>query len=234
MADLSYGTEWFAKAVKNHEGVTRASALPNGYVRLERKDFSDKDLEPITVAPLLADRVDAKVVKAVLANTIPTVILSIPKASHYDWGARELAEEHGSTIHTVKELYTFVQDADPRPLVDKNVSYIRNLIDQHTRVESVEMICEASMLIKRRGDSSDVIAAIEYEYEFSEEAFVRALKHHPDAEVVINTNPNGGPTDAALAHADSAEVPLYDIADVMRALNFDGAAFRRCAPRKQP
>lgn len=79
MADLRYGTEWFAKAVKNHEGVTRASALPNGYVRLERKDFSDKDLEPITVAPLLADRVDATVVKAVLANTIPTVILSIPK-----------------------------------------------------------------------------------------------------------------------------------------------------------
>jgi hypothetical protein len=88
------------------------------------------------------------------------VILSIPKASHYDWDARELAEAHGSTIHTVKELYTFVQDADPRPLVDKNVSYMRNLIAQHTGVESVEMICEASMLIKRRGDLSDVIAAV--------------------------------------------------------------------------
>jgi hypothetical protein len=234
MADLRYGTEWFARAVKNHEGVTRASALPNGYVRLERKDFADKDLEPITVAPLLADRVDATVVEALLENAIPTVILLIPKASHYDWGARELAEGHGSTIHTFKELYTFVQDADPRPLVDKNVSYMRDLIDQHTSVKLVEMICEASMLITRRSDLSDVIAAIEYEYEFSEEAFVRALKHHPDAEVVINTNPNGGPTDAALTHAESAEVPIYGIAEVMRALNFDGAGFRRCVPRERP
>jgi hypothetical protein len=234
MADLRYGTEWFAKAIKNHEGVTRASALPNGYVRLERKDFADKDLEPITVAPLLADRVDATVVEALLDNATPTVILLIPKASHYDWSARELAEEHGSTIHTVKELYTFVQDADPRPLVDKNVNYMRDLIDQHTSVALVEMICEASMLITRRGDLSDVIAAIEYEYEFSEEAFVRALKHHPDAEVVINTNSNGGPTDAALTHAESAEVPIYGIADVMRALNFDGAEFRRCVPRERP
>jgi hypothetical protein len=233
MADLMYGTEWFARAVKNHRGVTRASALPNGYVGIERKDVANKDLEPITVAPLLADRVDATVVEAVLANAIPTVILLIPKASHYDWVARELAEEHDSTIHTVKELYTFVQDADPRPLVDKNVSYMRARLEQHSRVQAVEMICEASMLVKREDGLSDVIAAIEYEYEFSEEAFVQALKHHPDADVVVNANPNGAPTSAALTHATSAEVPIYGLPEVMGALNFDGARFRDYRPRER-
>jgi hypothetical protein len=233
MADLKYGTEWFARAIRSHEGVTRASALPNGHVRLERRDFSKRDLEPITVAPLFVDRVDTTAVECVLATAIPTVILLIPKASHYDWDARELAEGHGSTIHTVKELYTFVQEADLRPLVDKNVSYVLDRLNHHTSVEAIDMICEASMLITRRDGLSAIVAAIEYEYEFSEEALVRAIKHHPDADVVVNTNPNGKPTEAALTHAESAGVPVYGIAGVMRALNFDGDEFRRCAPHKR-
>ena len=88
------------------------------------------------------------------------------------------------------------------------------------------------MRVKRRGGLSDVIVAVEYEYEFSEAALVQALKHHPHAQVVINANPNGGATNAARTHGESAEVPILGMADAMGALNFDGARFREYVGRE--
>jgi hypothetical protein len=228
MGRLRYEAAWFAATIINHDTVTQATALPNGHVRLERKD-----LPPITVAPVAADRIDRAIVETVLASAVPTEIVLIPKVAHYDWSARRLAEDNGSTVHTFKELYTFLNEPDPRPFVDKNVRYARDRLGQHSKVDSVEMICEASMLLKRPGALSDVVAAIEYEYEFSEEALVRALTRHPDATVVVNTNPNGKPTTAALAHAESAEIPLFGVAELMGALNYDGEGFREYMPRRR-
>lgn len=222
MTDFSYGTGWFAGAVISHDAVLGASALANGHVTVERED-----LAPITVAPVIADRIDASVVESVLTGGVPTVILAVKKASHYDWDARELAEANDSTVHTFKELYTFMRDADPRPGLDKNVHYVRDRLEQHSKVAAVEMICEASMHIRRRGPLSDVIAAVEYQYEFSEEALVSALKHHPEAGVIINANPNGKPTKAALAHAESTEVPIVSTTEMMRAFNFNGPQIGR-------
>jgi hypothetical protein len=222
MADFAYETRWFAEAVVKHYGVLGATALSNGHVRVRRKD-----LEAITVAPLDTPRIDTAVVESVLASCVPTAIVLISPTSHYDWDAREMAEEGGSTIHTVKELFESMQEPDPRPFVDRNVSYLSGLLETHINVRSIEMICEASMLIRRQGGLGDMIAAIEYEYEFSEAAFVRARKRHPDARMVINANPCGGTTDVACARAESAEVPILGIAEVMGALNLDGERFRR-------
>ncbi len=226
MADFSYETRWFADAVVEHDAVLRASVLSNRHVRVERKD-----LAPITVAPLDTPRIDIDVAESVLASCVPTVILLIAPTSHYDWNARVTAEASGSTIHTFSELYTFMDEPDLRPFVDKHVSYLRNLLETHSKVTAVEMICEASMLVKRRGRLSEMIAAIEYEYEFGEAALVRALKYHPDAQMVINANPNGGSTNGAQAHAEAAGVAILSIKEAMGALNFGGASFREYVDR---
>jgi hypothetical protein len=218
MADFAYETRWFSDVVVKHDAVLGASTLPNGHVRVERKN-----VPPITVAPLSTLRIDIAVVESVLASCVPDAIVLIPAGSHYDWSARELAEASGSTIHTVKELYMFMREPDPRPFVDKYVRYAWDVLEQHFNVKSIEMICEASMLVKRGEVLGDVIAAIEYEYEFSEEAFVRALRHHPDAQMVINANPNGGSTNAALAHAGSTKVPILGMSEAMGALNLPEA-----------
>jgi hypothetical protein len=131
---------------------------------------------------------------------------AVPCASRAlsDWSARELAEENGSTIHTFKELYRFMAERDPRPFIDKNVGYVVDRLSQHSVVASLEMICEASMRLERRKGLIDVVVAVEYEYEFSEEAVVQALKRHPDAHVIVNANPNGRSTGSASAHAEQA------------------------------
>ncbi|MGH3542863.1 MAG: hypothetical protein ACRDTO_10905 [Mycobacterium sp.] len=212
--------------------MTGGTALPDGLVRIERKD-----VPPITVAPLGNPRIDKHLVEVVLAKVMPTAIVLVPKSGHYDWDARELAMASGSTILTVKELYTFMDAADPRPFLDKNVAYNRERLEQHSRVVECHMICEGSMRLRREGSLSDVVVAIEYEYEyeyeFSEEATVRAISRHPDTDIVLNANPNGSATTAAYSHARDAQVPIYKIGELMGALNYDGDQLRNYDPSKR-
>ncbi|MGW4426024.1 hypothetical protein [Streptosporangium sp. NPDC004631] len=208
--------------------MTNATISTDGLVRIERKKVS-----PITVAPLGDRRIDKLIVEAVLAEVLPTAIVLISKSGHYDWDARELAMAKGSTILTVKELYTFMHEADLRPFLDKNVSYNRERLEQHSRIVKCDMICESSLRLRREGSLSDVVIAIEYEYEFSEEATVRAISRHPDADIILNANPNGRATTAAYSHARDARVPIYKISELMGALNYDGDQLRTYTPPKR-
>jgi hypothetical protein len=232
MAPFTYATEWFAKKVAGHDTVTSVEALPTGQVKLERElKWDGKTLPSITVTPIRTDRADVSVVKEILAVSVPTVILLVPKRSHYDWDARELAEESGTTLHTFRELYTFMGERDPRPFVDKRVSYTVERLGQHSAVSSLAMICEASMRLSRHAGMSELVVAVDYQYEFSEEAVVQAIEHHPDASVIVNANPNGGSTEAALTHAKHAGVTIFGVSELMGALNYDGEQFRNYNPR---
>lgn len=228
MLSPDFRSTWFTSAISQHSVVTEATALTDGLVRIERKD-----VPPITVAPLGNPRIDKNLVAAVLANVTPTAIVLVPKSGHYDWDARELAMTSGSTILTIKELYTFMHETDPRPFLDKNVAYNRERLEQHSRVDECHMICEGSLRLRREGTLSDVVIAIEYEYEFSEEAAVRAISRHPDADIILNANPNGRATTAAYSHARDAQVPIYRISELMGALNYDGEQLRNYEPPKR-
>lgn len=223
MSSPDFRSDWFASAVSSHSNVTGTAALADGLVRVTRKADErvrkGRSLPPITVAPLGNFRIDSDLVDAVLTEVSATAIVLVPKAGHYDWAARELAEAGGSTILTVKELYTFMGEEDSRPFQDKNVVYSRQRLEQHSNVVECQMICEASLRLRRKHQLSDVTVAVEYQYEFSEEAAVRAIKRHPDADILLNANPNGRATTAAYSHARSAQVAIYGISDLMGALH---------------
>jgi hypothetical protein len=217
MPTPDFRSAWFASKIQEHSAVTSAETLPSGLVRIERKN-----LAPIAVAPLGNQKIDNYLVESVLAEVMPTAIVLVPKNGHYDWDARELAMASGSTILTVREAFSFMGEGDPRPLLDRRVDYNRDLLEQHTQVVQCQMICESSMRLRRRGPLGDVVVAIEYEYEFSEEGVVQAINRHPDADVLLNANPNGEATSAARSHARHAGTAIYKASELMGALNYDG------------
>jgi hypothetical protein len=225
MLNYKYNATWFASKILGHDEVTGATVLDNGYVEVKRREAP-----AITIAPVIADRINLGIVESIFESGTPTVILLVPKEAHYDWTAREFAEKNGSTIHTYKELCTSMCELDPRGFVDKKVAYARQRLEQHSKMMAVEMICEASMRLNRHGGLSDVTVAVEYEYEFSEEAMVCALARHPDVDVVLNSNPNGRPTSAALTHAAHTKIPIFSFTELMGALNYDGENFRAYQP----
>jgi hypothetical protein len=80
------------------------------------------------------------------------------------------------------------------------------------------MICEATMRVSRVGARDPLRIAVEYHYEFTEEALVHALRRHPDVDVVYNANPNGKVTEAAYSHAGHAGVEVLGFGDLMKRL----------------
>jgi hypothetical protein len=225
MANPDYRSDWFVANIKNHSTARDARVLSAGLVEIDRKK-----VPPITVAPLGNPRINESLVEAVLKTAVPTTIVLVPREGHYDWSARELAMHNDSSILTVKELYTFMDKADPRPFLDKNVDYNRKRLEQHSRVTHLQMVCESSMRVSRVHPLSDVTVAVEYEYEFGEEAVVRAIQRHPDADVILNANPNGSTTTAARSHAHDAGVAVFRISELMGALHLDGAQLHDYTP----
>ncbi|MEV5751140.1 hypothetical protein AB0L00_25250 [Actinoallomurus sp. NPDC052308] len=221
-------TEWFAGTLERHDAVRSITKASARTLLVERKGIT-----PITIAPVATGYLETQDVEHILNDQAVTIICLVPKEAHYAWEARELAESLGSTTQTVKEVFTYLSWVDPRPLVDKNVDFARNRLAQHSRVDGIRMICEASMELFRDG-LSNIVIAIDYQYEFSEEALVGAIKRHPQANAIMNVNPNGRPTEAALEHARHAKIGLFNYTELMGALNYDGNTFLNYRPPERP
>ena len=209
----SYLVSWFEKAIVDHDHVEGAAAIDDREVRVVRKN-----LDPITVVPVTGDFLVREDLGALLADRTPTLVVLVNRAGHYAWDARELAEARGASLQTFKELYTFLPDADPRSGVDKNVNFVRRRLEQHTKVHAVFMICEATMHVRRAGALDPLRIAVEYHYEFTEEALVHALERHPEVDVIYNANPNGKVTEAAYTHAGHAGVEVLGFGGLMKRL----------------
>jgi hypothetical protein len=209
-----YPVSWFAKTIVNHDRVEDAMAIDDREVRVVRKE-----LNPITVVPVTSDFLVRQDLEELLVDRKPTLVVLVNRAGHYAWDARALAEEQGASLQTFKELYTFLPDSDPRGGVDKNVSFVRSRLEQHAKVRAVSMICEATMHVSRVGALDPLRIAVEYHYEFTEEALVHALERHPDVDVVYNANPNGTVTEAAYSHAEHAGVEVLGFRELMGRLH---------------
>lgn len=209
-----YPIDWFKKVVVDHDTVEAAVPINEHEVRLDRKG-----LTPITVVPVGSDLLSLEDLESIMALHQPTLVVLINRDGHYAWDARAYAEEKGTSIQTFKELYTFLSDIDPRPGLNKDVSFVRSRLEQHTNVAAVSMVCEAAMQIDRKDALPSLQMSVEYHYEFTEEALVKALKHHPHVDVVYNANPNGTITQAAHDHAGHAGVEVLGFKDLMRRLH---------------
>ncbi|MFE4975518.1 hypothetical protein ACFRAR_25885 [Kitasatospora sp. NPDC056651] len=215
MTDIRYLTDWFIPKISDHQEVTRANRISDRRLLVQRRYSS-----PFTVAPVSGmEYLTPPLVDEVLDESAADVICLVPRDSHYLWTARERARERGSDVQTMSEVFWTVTEEDPQGFLNKNVAYARRVLIQHSHVRSVEMICEASMRLLRGGSLPHVRLSVEYEYEFSVEALVKALERHPGVNVVLNSNPNGKPTGAALRHAEHAGVRLLDMSSLMGALN---------------
>jgi hypothetical protein len=209
-----YPVDWFKEAVLDHDSVEAAVAIDAHEVRLDRKG-----LPPITVVPVSSDFLVLEDLESIMAVHQPTLVVLINRSGHYAWDTRSYAEGKGAAVQTFKELYTFLPEVDPRGGLDKNVSFVRVRLVQHTKVAAASMVCEAAMQIDRTGALQPLRLSVEYHYEFTEEALVAALERHPNVNIVYNANPNGTVTEAAHAHAGHSGVEVLGFKELMSRLH---------------
>ncbi|MBP5938535.1 hypothetical protein [Streptomyces acidiscabies] len=213
MTEILYLTDWFIPKIAQHSAVKSSKRLSANRLGVLRRDGV-----ALTIAPVQVEILSADLVEQILQDDIPTIICLVPKASHYLWSARERATELGSDVQTMSEVFWSMTEEDPQGFLSNDVTVTRRILRQHSQAHQVEMICESSMRIARAGGMSDVTVSVEYGYEFGEEALVKALDRHPGMDVVLNSNPNGRMTAAALEHAKHAGVRLLNLSSLMGAL----------------
>lgn len=221
MGEPSYWTSWFAKEYK-HTEVTAVARIDDRVAKISRDEEA-----PVTVVALGNDRITPQIVGKVFAETgtPPSVIVLVPRAGHYEWLARELAQQHGSTVLTMAELGVALYASDPRTHLDRYVKDARARFSQHNKVHRVEMLCESSMRVVRQPGMEDLVVAVVHQYDMSRDALHSAIDRHPDADVVMNSNPYGRVTSAAREHAQHAGVAVFTGRELMGAMNYTGARF---------
>ncbi|MFJ5219918.1 hypothetical protein ACIP98_35140 [Streptomyces sp. NPDC088354] len=207
---MKYLVDWFGPKIETHSAVESTSCISANRLGVHRKggDF-------LTIAPIQVDVLTQAVAEEVLRDGEATIICLVPKTSHYLWVARERANQLGSDVQTMREVFWALGMVDPQGFLDKDVDSTIRILGQHSRVERVQMICESTMKVVRLGGMSDVKVSVAYGYEFGEETLVKELERHPDVDVVLNSNPNGRATASALEHAKHAGVRLLDLSSLM-------------------
>ncbi|MDX3854157.1 hypothetical protein [Streptomyces sp. AK02-01A] len=211
---LNYLTDWFVPKISDHGDVASASRSTSSLVKVERRNGTNVTIAPVSVLTLTEAHVNE-----ILAQGDATIICLVPKAAHYLWSARNRAQDLGSDVQTMNEVFWAMGEKDVQGFLSKNVSYARRALGQHSHVQRVEMICEASMRLVRHGGMPDIRVSIDYGYEFGEETLMQSLERHPLTDVVLNSNPNGRFTSAALAHAENAGVRLHSMSSLMGTLS---------------
>ena len=211
---IAYSTDFAIKSLTSHSAVARAAALPNGFVTVRRREQP-----PVTIAPVSVPRVTDGLVAEIFRAGTPDIVMLVPRASHYDWSARELALSNGSSVQTVKEVFTALNLEDPRSFLNKDVVFAVGTLSEHSTVTGLTMRCESMFTLTRQRPLSDVTIAVEYEYEFTQEALIAARKKHPEAGMYLNGNPNGRPTSAAVSLSDFAGVEIHRFGELMSRLN---------------
>lgn len=228
MTQLEYLTDWMAGSIRRHSAVSQVVNSSERRIRVDRKGLTS-----LTIAAVSVPILEVSHVESILEEEIATIICLVPRTSHYVWAARELANSHGSSVHSVYELKASLSQSDPRPFRNKDTAFIQRAINGHSRVKNAEMICEASILVKRHGDLGDIKVAVEHVYEFGHEALVDALERHPGMNAIVNSNPNGRFTEAATAYAREARVGVFRLGNLMGALNYAGDSFINYRPREE-
>ncbi|MFE4540342.1 hypothetical protein ACFRKB_35630 [Streptomyces scopuliridis] len=214
MTEVQYLTNWFTPKISDHDAVYSTSSISDRRLRVIRRDGVQ-----LSIAPIRTETLTPPLVEAILREDEATIICLVPKTAHYLWSARERANELGSDVQTMSEVFWSMAEDDPQGFLSKDVDSTRRILGQHSRVQQVQMVCESSMTLIRKGGMASVTVSVEYGYEFGEESLVKALGRHPGVDVVLNSNPSGRATSAALEHAEHAGVRLLSLAELMGVIN---------------
>lgn len=204
---------WAAEKAASQFSVTEAEALGSTV------EITPESGPTFTIYPTAEERVTTDSVRTVLQQHAVAAIVVVPRTSHYDWSARVLAEAHGMTVLTWGEFLQALGTSDLSMALARPVRYVRGALETHSRVVRVDMVCEGLMRVVRQNELSDVLIAVDEQYEFSAEAVVAAVRLHPDADIICDNNPNGRVTEAAVEQASHAGVEVMKLTDLFTRLH---------------
>ncbi len=183
----------------DHVRITRSSQRSIKFAVIRELNVSVDD-----VAHLLDDEVD--------------FIVNIPRAGIFRGDAIDLCREKGVAWGGLADSMRAVRLDDPRSYVPPTFEFVLQGLLRHSHVESVVYLDSRRLRVTRNDRLPELVLYIEDTYQAEVTKVHFAIDRCSPFDIFVATNPNEGPTSAAIAAAEDAGLEILRWADTLRRL----------------
>lgn len=207
-------TAWVTTVMAAKHGVVIVEQLSPRSIRVSREQYvpyvagiiSKHDVSPEDVGEVLA------------ADPTIDIIVNVPAQGIWRGPAIMAAQAAGIAFGGMADLQSCIGWEDPRTYVKSEFLVIERGLRQHRRVVNIVREADRLFLIHRRG-LIDVRVVALYEYELTAEHLRGARERYGHFDLVLISNPNGKPTQAAFDVAKTLGVEIHMFGKLLGRLN---------------
>jgi hypothetical protein len=163
--------------------------------------------------------------RAVDRNPAIDAVVNMGYQSHYSAEAKRAAARFGIEVYSFRELCGAINQDPFKGYEWGAVSHVKHTLPTHSRVVSVENICEQELLIRRTGKLSPIRFVVATIYTLGQVDVRKILQYHPDTQAILNLGGYNQYSSAAKSLATNSGVGLFTYGELMGALNFEGRRF---------
>ena len=207
-------TAWVVTVMAKKQGVVSVEQLSPRSIRVSREQY------PPYVAGIISklDVALEDVGEVLAADPTIDIIINVPAQGTWRGPAIMAAQAARVAFGGMADLQACIGREDPRNYVKNEFSFIERGLRQHGRVVNITREADRLFLIHRRG-LTDVRVVALYEYELTAEHLRAARDRYGRFDLVLISNPNGKPTQAACDVANEIGVGLHMFGSLLRRLN---------------
>jgi hypothetical protein len=145
-------------------------------------------------------------------------IMNIPKVGIFQEDAIELCLDENVGWGGLADSMRAVQHEDPQTYISSIHSFVIKGLNRHSHVLGVSFLDSRRLLVTRTGRLGPLVLYIEdaYQAEVSKVRF--AIDRCSPFDIFVAADPNSGPTDKAVAAAESAGLEILRWPDTLRRL----------------
>lgn len=205
---------WVAKAIADHEGIDSIIAITDDIWKITRKSHP-----PYVLGLMSEKRVETKHIETLLGQGHDVdFVANTPKEAIWSGEAIRCVEAENIAWGNFGDIYRATGHDTPREWVSKTRKFVIRALSQHQNVESLTAITDKIFLIERKRHAPLRIIMI-HQYSMSAEDIRNARAQHGDFDEVLNTDPNGRNSKAAIDTAQSFGADILLIGPLLARLH---------------
>lgn len=203
-------TRWMARQLESHDNVTSAREVGPCLLAVERRRYG-----PVVVGVVSAARVTRGTIEGFTAGPHDlSFIVNVPKEGFWTGDALDFAESKGLAAGGVSELYSAMNVCCVNGFRRPEYTFFERVMNQHTHVTGLARKADRVYIVGTV-DGRDVTVLLLNEYELSADRVRTAREWYGPFDVILATNPNGGPTSEANVAAGSMGARIFKLREFM-------------------
>lgn len=203
---------WVARRIPIENGVVAVNVTSGNTIEVNRN--GGKTVQVLTLA---LETISAPELRSLVGENQVDFVVNVPSGSKFEEDVLTIAKDMRFAIGGMGDLLRALDLDDPTTYVPPQARFILRGLQQHSAVESVERIGTNRYRLKGRHWPLLVMIDLN-DYELTAEALRQALDEQA-FDFVVASNPNRGPTSAAIEVAKFAGKRLFVWKELLAALN---------------